>query len=412
MTTRLILFFILVAGCVEAAICPGANGFSNCQSLTVDHTKVPANLTNYPALVCFDATMGPHCLNNSKQLATTSNGGFLQDTTNGFDFIFTSDSAGTVALNYEAKNHNITTGASEIWVQIPSVSSTVDTTIYMFYGKASVTTDQSNASATWDSNFLIVYHFDFLTGSNTTVNDTKGTLSLEPSDLFNDITSGAMGSGVSGIAGGAVSLLNGLQGGFSDGGKNFSGFPTGANPRTTECWTETSGRQLDFHGALAWGDAGAGAGWTLSKFASGGVDYWGASSSVGGSSVGRTATSTLGDGMFHHIAITFPSGGTVFNDAKVYVDGTAAANDISVNGTTSVNSTSVALHIGCGVSCNMDWYAQNLVNTTLLDECRISDVERSADWIKTEYNNVSNPSTFFQGSTGGGGVAGRTIIIN
>jgi hypothetical protein len=46
-----------------------------------------------------------------------------------------------------------------------------------------------------------------------------------------------------------------------------------------------------------------------------------------------------------------------------------------------------------------------------MDECRISNIERSADWLKVEYNNVSNPNAFFLGSTGGGGSRGRTIII-
>jgi MSHA biogenesis protein MshQ len=407
----LALLVALAAGCF-GAVCPGSNGYSFCQSLTIDHTKVPSDQTNYPALVCFDSTMGPHCLNNSKQLATTAHGGFLQDTTNGYDFIITSDSAGMTALSYEAKNHNLTTGASEIWVKVPTVSASVNTTIYLFYGNASVTTDQSNASATWDSNFLNVYHFDFLSGANTTITDTKGNASFASGDLFNDLTSGSAGSGINGIAGGGVFVFNGSnEGGFSDGGKSYSGLPTGANPRTLECWLKSPGTG-GFHGAMSWGGAGAGQGWTLARFDTGGSTYWGAASSASSvAEVGRLAGTTNSDGLFHHIAITFPSGGTTFNNSKVYIDGGAGANDTAVNGTTAVNSTSVKVVFACGPQCSNDWYPTNFVDMAYMDECRISNIERSADWLKVEYNNVSNPNAFFLGSTGGGGSRGRTIII-
>jgi hypothetical protein len=33
--------------------------------------------------------------------------------------------------------------------------------------------------------------------------------------------------------------------------------------------------------------------------------------------------------------------------------------------------------------------------TGIVDEARVSDTTRSADWIATEYNNQSSPSTFY-----------------
>ena len=45
------------------------------------------------------------------------------------------------------------------WVNVPTVSHTTDTVIYLFYGNSSVTTDQSNAGGTWNSNFMGVWHF-------------------------------------------------------------------------------------------------------------------------------------------------------------------------------------------------------------------------------------------------------------
>jgi hypothetical protein len=44
-----------------------------------------------------------------------------------------------------------------------------------------------------------------------------------------------------------------------------------------------------------------------------------------------------------------------------------------------------------------------------IDEFRISTLVRSADWIKTEYNNQSSPSTFETfGSEGGGSTYTQT----
>jgi hypothetical protein len=39
-----------------------------------------------------------------------------------------------------------------------------------------------------------------------------------------------------------------------------------------------------------------------------------------------------------------------------------------------------------------------------LDEIRISNTARSADWLKTEYNNQSSPSTFYSFGTETSGI--------
>src|SRR6202007_1417883 len=45
-----------------------------------------------------------------------------------------------------------------------------------------------------------------------------------------------------------------------------------------------------------------------------------------------------------------------------------------------------------------------------LEEFRVSKTIRSADWIATDYNNQSSPSTFYTiGSVNGGGGSGPTI---
>jgi hypothetical protein len=49
------------------------------------------------------------------------------------------------------------------------------------------------------------------------------------------------------------------------------------------------------------------------------------------------------------------------------------------------------------------------------DELRISKIERSADWITTDYNNQSNPGTFSalgtESALVGGGGGPRAVIF-
>ncbi|HWZ99070.1 MAG TPA: LamG-like jellyroll fold domain-containing protein [Candidatus Dormibacteraeota bacterium] len=87
----------------------------------------------------------------------------------------------------------------------------------------------------------------------------------------------------------------------------------------------------------------------------------------------------------------------VFDSAvgmKFYVNGTlAASNTITTLGTSNTD------HFLVGV----DYYTASLRNWPgVIDEVRVSNVARSADWIATEYHNQSNPSLFYTiGSTGG-----------
>ena len=55
---------------------------------------------------------------------------------------------------------------------LPTVSHTTDTVIYLFYGNSSVTTDQSNASGTWNSNYVGVWHLP--NGTTLSANDSTG----------------------------------------------------------------------------------------------------------------------------------------------------------------------------------------------------------------------------------------------
>lgn len=142
---------------------PQGNGYTYRRTITIDHTKVPNTVqTNFPVLIS----------GTYSYLATVANGGKVENG-NGYDVIFTSDSDCSIKLNHEVETYNADSGAGNYWVKVPTVSHTSDDTVfYMCYGNASITTDQSNKAAVWDSSYKGVWHLP--NGTTLTVGDSTG----------------------------------------------------------------------------------------------------------------------------------------------------------------------------------------------------------------------------------------------
>jgi hypothetical protein len=119
------------------------------RTITIDHTKIDAALTNYPIGIVLEDGVN---FTASHALAT------------GNDIRFTSDD-GTTLLKYEREYHtNAGGGKSYYWVKVPAVSNTVDTTIYVYYGNAAAS-DGADPTNVWDANYKIVWHMHDLTTS-------------------------------------------------------------------------------------------------------------------------------------------------------------------------------------------------------------------------------------------------------
>jgi hypothetical protein len=113
-------------------------GYSYQRAIVINHALVAnTDQTNFPVLIS----------GTFPDLATVANGGNVQNS-RGYDIVFTSDAAGQNVLPFEQETYSASTGTINYWVQIPTVSHTADTIIYMFYGNASVTTDQSGTRTT------------------------------------------------------------------------------------------------------------------------------------------------------------------------------------------------------------------------------------------------------------------------
>src|SRR3989338_19987 len=125
------------------------------KTITIDNVKVPnTNQTDFPVLV--DIT--------DSDLAASAR-------SDGFDIFFTS-SDGTTKLAHEREVYTTATGRLTAWVKVPTLSTSVDTVIYIYYGNASASDMQDVApvkALVWDGDYMAVWH---MSSSVTTVNDS------------------------------------------------------------------------------------------------------------------------------------------------------------------------------------------------------------------------------------------------
>jgi hypothetical protein len=294
-------------------------------------------------------------------LKSASNGGQVAQA-NGNDILFTALD-GVTKLNHELNSYQASSGTVTAWVQVPALSPTIDTTIYIYYGNASAA-NQQNPSGVWDSSFKGVWHFpdgSTLSANDSTSNANNGT-----------ITNAAA---VSGQIGGGASF-NGSSA-FIDAGSSSSLKPTTSGTFSVWLKATTVGAYNTWMSNGNMG--GAESNGINSYFLSGKVV---ASFNNGTSShqIVQSGTS-ISSGTWYHYAVTWDG-----SRINIYLNGASNASAIQ-----SV-TPSPLYDLMFGDDGNHTGGAKF---SGVLDEARVSNVARSADWIATEYNNQGSPSTFF-----------------
>ncbi len=312
------------------------SSFGYRKTITINNTMVSgsAEHTNFPLLVSIQHDPN---LNNATIQAS------------GQDIRFTT--INDTPLHYEITSfsNNHTSGNLSAWIMIPTLYASNDTKIYMYYSN-SIVTDGQNATAVWDSDYDGVWHFD---GDmlDSTSNDNDGT-------NFNSI-------GTTGIIGGARSFDGNDYISYSD-----SEFPSGNSTRTLSAWVNHSSLLANFHGVLVYGTGGTGQAYGLFQNSNNLI--------VGGYSDDITLNTTPTTNDWYHFAMTY-DGTTV----RTYIDGSPDAND-----TKSWSTVLNEFRVGQQVNNSNEFFSGQI------DEIRISDTVRTADWIKTEYNNQNSGSFY------------------
>jgi YD repeat-containing protein len=362
-------FFIVCGQTVSGNQLPSCStqiptsSFSFVRQIQIDHRRVAnSDQTDFPVLV-------PSTI---PDLATVANGGEVQNV-NGYDIVFTSDTAGQNRLDHEIDSYDPITGNAAFWVRIPTLSHTTDTTLYMWYGSSAVGPSQENKPGVWRNGYAAVYHLSG--GGNVSAFDSLGANNGTPVGV----------SSASGVIGGA--------GQFAGSSSSYIKLPNSTTLKpssalTLEGWVNPSsvnGWNKIF--ALDYNSNGS---WALPTLA-----Y--ALSTSAGSSANPSlqvtvnnqfkvlgANGTLPIGSWTHLAGTYD--GSVM---RLYLNGAQDANTLSAPGSIGYGpSKEVVIGKDSLYASQVEpWYG-------LLDELRISTVARSGDWLATQYNNQSSPASF------------------
>jgi len=285
-----------------------------------------ASETNFPLLVRLNA----------------GNFNFTQAQANGSDIRFATVPG--VPLSYQIEQWDSTAKTAAVWVKIPSITGNSRQEIKMYWGKTGVASESNGTNVFNAANgFVSVLHM------NETATDVVGNTS--PTDTGTTLTTGMIGKGRNFTAGNGILV-----------GDNLTNFPTGSNPHSSEAWIRSNAAGTN---VLGWGIE-QNSGKVVMQFAS--PPHMNMDCYFGGANV--TGTSTLPLSQWIHVAHTYQNGA-----ARIYVNGVLDGS--STGGSMAIPSPA-RMYIG-------GWYGYNYVGD--MDEVRISNVTRSADWIKLEYAN-------------------------
>jgi hypothetical protein len=332
---------------------------------SLDHTRVgTADSTNFPVLLS----------GTFAEFATTANGGKVQNTltcgvnsiTCPADLIFASDAfCQTPLAGWEFEQYMATSGQLLVWVIVPTLSHTVNTSIYACAGNFSVTTFQGGAlGAAFDSYTKCVYHLHAQADSSSGGHNL--TPFNSPAQTTGQIDGAAIFNGVNQMA-------------------EASAFSwTGTSPVTVSFWNYVASAKV------SWAfDVGNTAATDAHRFAasvpwSDSILYWDYGNNTSGT--GRVSTSYASYlGAWTYVTLVSTGSGGTFQ--AIYLNGSLAQS-----AATSASST-VTGDLYIAAYPNATFYGVPYENG-YIDEFRISNVVRSASWILAEYNNQLSPSTF------------------
>lgn len=376
---------------IATFLAPYAGTFSWYKTATVDHTQCGStDSTSFPLTVGRDGTVQAI----DTDLKTVANGGFVQSSS-GYDIRPFSDSALTTPLPYELVFYSATTGALEMHINVPTISHTVDTVIYLGFGNATITTD-GTSNTTWSSAYKLVWHFK----DGTTLTTTDST-----SNAFNGTNNNTATAGVGQIDGGVV--LNSASSqfiSFSDGSNALSFADT---TFTYNLWfkSSTSSNQVPmskgepYHGYFVrFNDSGAGIASVVIKDSGGNAAYQ-----------FDFTPSSLSDGVMHKLKVVFTTSTTVSatNAAVTYFDGVLQTGSTSRSGGVYNPPTGELFQVS-----GRNGGSPNFTGT--IDEARMKSTGDSADWETTEWNSQKSSSTLItwgtKQSTGGGPTVNKGLL--
>ncbi len=321
------------------------------KAITINHNQVTGDLENFPMLV---------------SLTDTSLGAHAQSTGNDIIFI----NAQGEKLSHEIESFATSTGVLVAWLKMPTISSTHDEEIYMYYGNASVS-DQQDTENVWDENFKMVQHLEeggTGTRYDSTSNDNDGT----PNNY----------DGNEAISAGKINGADDFENTNDSISISDNSSLEGMSQFTVETWINldqlptTTGNDISIirkgHTVSPWYS------YYLDIRNNGGNNnIFFNTTNVSESGEWLWGNTNFSVDTWYHIVGVYDG-----INMHVYVNG--QDDDASAETQSgSIFDSNDKLNLNNG--SYMDG---------IFDELRISNTARSATWIQTEYNNQNNPSLF------------------
>ena len=341
------------------------NGYAYKKTITLNTTNIIAGTqTNFPYLVNITDADLKQTTNSCDLTGGNSSFGKVISAT-GADIAFTTTAG--VALSYDIEKYDPLSGTLLVWVKLPSVSSATNVAINMLFGK--LAPGINNESAVW-SDYKTVFHFKEATYTGASTDATTGLIGTNIGMSASNLVSGKIGNAYS---------FNGTDQKIEV--QSSTAYAITSSPYTLSAWVNTNTPAAD------------------QKI------------------ISNQTTSSLGYKMGLNSNATFGNNLEVQNDGNpdrfgepnttgqyfnvqattwYYVQGVYNGTTLSmfVNGIAQQTRTGVAppsagriLSIGVGEGGDRYWF------NGIIDEPRLSNTAKDANWALSEYRNQNNPGT-------------------
>ena len=320
------------------------------KSITIDHTKVgngTEDETNFPVLISLT--------------------GLTNINANGTDIRFTAGD-GTTELPREIESY--ASGALVAWVKVPTLSYTVDTVIYMYFGNAAASEPAASSAYgsqnVWDANYKGVWHLP----DGTTLGLTDSTSNAV--NLTNHSVNAAAG------------LIHG-GGGFNS---TYLSAPAGAGTAL-----DVTGSQITF-GGWVYPTGSANYQLVLGNVVDSTNRQYAIYLTSGNPSQVYFALGFI-DSSGHNIGLSSPWVVNAWNHLIVTYNKPTLTIFLNGNQVATEGLGGDIAHLNGG-EFNIGREANGSYPVVgSADELSVSNTARSAGYIKTSFNNQSSPSTFY-----------------
>ncbi|MBL0047142.1 MAG: DUF2341 domain-containing protein [Bacteroidetes bacterium] len=361
---RLLLFVAFLFSSLAGFTAP--SGYSFYKKLSVQESQITVNnnsLSGFPVLVRI----------TDADLKSVANGGRVQSN-NGYDIVYTASDMNTL-IPFQMESYDAVTGTLVAWVKIPTISATVNTDFYLFFGNANNTINLGSKS-TWDANYKGVYHLhaDVADGTINASNLTNtGTTNYSPglaadgqrigsgNYLSRAATAGLQITGDFTLE--AWMLPNSLISGSNE------------NIVLSSSSTNNGAAATNINYCLSISGSGGSAGTLIFKW------QYSNNSDEQVSSTAPITNTTVG---WHNITVVRD---VTAKQVRFYFDGLQLGAAVSFS------------NLPSGGASNSFLIGKNLQDPgrtidAVFDEVRISNSIRTPEWIQAEYNNYKAASSF------------------